>query len=353
MKDLKYFTAYAIPLCAFIGLQYDGIWAYLTPIYAFAIVPVLELIFPVQEHNIEAEEVAVKSRLHWTDFLLYLNVPIVFGIVWLTLVRLTSSAHSTAEIIGYIFSAGIVIGSNGINVAHELGHRKTKIEQFLGKLLLLPALYQHFYVEHNFGHHLKAATPEDPATSRYNQSLYHFWYTSMTRQYTGAWKIQMDLLKRDNAAFISIQNDMLWYTVFQALYLLSAFLVFGSFGLLIAFTAGFAGAVLLETINYIEHYGLLRFKRESGRYERVSEKHSWNSNHVFGRIMLYELTRHSDHHYRASKKYQLLDYHDVSPQLPYGYPTSMVLSLFPPLWFKIMNKRVPAEMRPQAVSKTA
>ncbi len=93
-----------------------------------------------------------------------------------------------------------------------------------------------------------------------------------------------------------------------------------------------------------EHYGLLRLKKGSGRYERVKEMHSWNSNHIIGRIVLYELTRHSDHHYKSIKKYQLLDCHEDSPQMPFGYPTSMVMALIPPLWFRIMNKRVPAQM---------
>jgi alkane 1-monooxygenase len=117
--------------------------------------------------------------------------------------------------------------------------------------------------------------------------------------------------------------------------------------MLAAILVGLMAAVLLETINYIEHYGLSRIKTTSGRYERVSEIHSWNSNHVLGRVMLYELTRHSDHHHRAHKKYQLLDCHETSPQMPFGYPTSMVLSLLPPLWFSIMNKRIPNEMKPQ------
>ena len=346
MKDLKYLTAFSIPLCAIIGLTYQGVWVWLTPVYTFIAVPILESIFPVDIVNIDQEEKEAKKTLHWTDILLYLNILVVFGIVYLTLTTLTSSVFSTSEIIGLIFSAGIVIGSNGINVAHELGHRKSNIERLMGKLLLLPALYMHFYVEHNYGHHLNAATPEDPATAKYNQSLYAFWVSSIYKQYTGSWKIQMNLLKRGNHAFISIKNDMLWYHIIQATYLFSVYLFFGVFGLAIVFFAAVAGFLLLETINYIEHYGLRRKKTASGRYERVREVHSWNSNHVFGRIMLYELTRHSDHHYRASKKYQLLDYHDVSPQLPYGYPTSMVISLFPPLWFKVMNKHVPADQRP-------
>lgn len=347
MKDLKYLTAYTIPICALTGLYFAGFWSYLTPIYAFIIVPILEVIFPIDPLNISEEQKATKKKLHWTDLLLYLNVLIVFGIVYYTLSKLTSATMAPYEIVGLIFSCGIVIGSNGINVAHELGHRKTKIEQLFGKLLLLPALYMHFFVEHNFGHHLKAATPEDPATARYNQTLYAFWLRSIFKQYISAWSIQLHLLKNNNKSFLSIKNDMLWYHCIQGAYLGVAYWFYGLFGVVILFFAAVSGFLLLETINYIEHYGLRRKKLASGRYERVREVHSWNSNHIFGRIMLYELTRHSDHHYRANKKFQLLDYHDKSPQLPYGYPTSMVLSMIPPLWFKIMNKHVPKDQRPQ------
>lgn len=137
---------------------------------------------------------------------------------------------------------------------------------------------------------------------------------------------------------------MLWYTLLQLSYLLLVGLLLGKTAMLFALFAGIVGFILLETVNYIEHYGLLRLKTKSGRYERVKEMHSWNSNHVIGRIVLYELTRHSDHHYKSAKKYQVLDCHDESPQMPFGYPTSMVLAMVPPLWFKVMNKRVPKEM---------
>jgi alkane 1-monooxygenase len=155
----------------------------------------------------------------------------------------------------------------------------------------------------------------------------------------------MALLKRENRSFLSLKNDMLWYIVVQLLYLFVVFFFFGSTALILAIIIGVIGAILLETINYIEHYGLSRSKMPSGRYERMEEIHSWNSNHILGRVMLYELTRHSDHHYRAHKKYQLLDCHETSRQMPFGYPTSMVLSLVPPLWFMLMNKRIPVEMR--------
>ena len=139
---------------------------------------------------------------------------------------------------------------------------------------------------------------------------------------------------------------MLWFIVFQSIYLLGVYFFLGFTGLFIAFAIALIGILLLETINYVEHYGLLREKTKNGRYKRMGKIHSWNSNHVMGRVMLYELTRHSDHHYRSHKKYQLLNCHESSPQMPFGYPTSIVISLIPPLWFSIMNKRIPVEMRP-------
>ncbi|MBX2827659.1 MAG: alkane 1-monooxygenase [Flavobacteriaceae bacterium] len=346
MKDLKYLTAFSIPLAAIIGLTLRGNWTFFTPVFAFVLIPILEIILPVQTANLDEEEALSKSKNKLFNLMLYLNLPLVFGIVGWFLWSLTQTIYTTSEMAGLIFSVGIVVGSNGINVAHELGHRKLQWEKTLGKLLLMPSLYMHFYVEHNYGHHLHAATPEDPASAKYNQSVYSFWITSMFRQYVSAWKIQKNLLKRQNLSFISIKNDMLWYVLFQLGYLVLIFILLGFTATWVAVVIGFVGALLLETINYIEHYGLSRKKKESGRYERVSEIHSWNSNHVLGRMMLYELTRHSDHHYKAHKKYQLLDYHDSSPQMPFGYPTSMVLSLLPPLWFSIMNKRIPEEMKP-------
>ena len=344
MKDLKYLAAFSIPLVCLLGLYFKGYWVWATPIFGFVCIPILELIFPVDTDNLKPDEADSKLKKKLFDWLLYLNLPVVFGLVLYGLFIVSNTYLETYEFVGLIFSVGIVLGVNGINVAHELGHRQTTNERFLGKALLLPSFYMHFYIEHNFGHHLHAATPEDPATARYNQSVYSFWLTSTFRQYVSAWKIQNKLLNSNKQPFFSNKNDMFWYSVFQITYVISVVIVFGTTALLFAVFAGIVGFILLETVNYIEHYGLLRLKTTSGRYERVKEMHSWNSNHVIGRIVLYELTRHSDHHYKTTKKYQILDCHDESPQMPYGYPTSMVLAMIPPLWFGIMNKRVPKEM---------
>ena len=345
MKDLKYLAAFTLPISAVVSLYYQGYWSFFTPFYAFVIIPILEMLLPQDSSNINQDEREAKKNKVLFDWLLYLNVPIVYGLLIYALWLVSTQSVSTIEIIGLTFSLGIVLGTNGINVAHELGHRLKTKERYLGKLLLLPSLYMHFFIEHNFGHHLHAATPEDPATAKYNQTVYSFWITSVIRQYISAWKLQSKLLKQSGTHVFSPKNDMFWYLIIQTLYLVLVLFIFGPTGLLFALSAAIVGFLLLETVNYIEHYGLLRKKLPSGRYDRVKEVHSWNSNHVVGRIVLYELTRHSDHHYKSSKKYQLLDYHDISPQMPYGYPTSMVLSFLPPLWFKIMNPRIPAEMK--------
>jgi alkane 1-monooxygenase len=342
---MKYLLAYTIPVICIFGIYLEGFWTFAGVVFAFGILPVLELILPTDEKNYSQSETDSKLKNRLFDVLLYFNVFIVYGILFFVLQKVTSEKLSLSEIIGIILSLGVVLGSNGINVAHELGHREKLYERVLGKLLLIPSHYTHFFIEHNHGHHLHVSTPEDPSTAKYNQSLYVFWIQTVFGTYTKAWQIQKKLNQIENRSWYSVKNDMIWFTIIQLSYLLSVYFFFNFIGFIVALLSGIVGFLLLETINYIEHYGLKRTLLPSGRYERVSEKHSWNSNHILGRIMLYELTRHSDHHYKSQKKYQILEYHDTSPQMPFGYPTSMVLSLFPPIWFAIMNKRIPLEMK--------
>ncbi|MDC3218252.1 alkane 1-monooxygenase [Flavobacteriaceae bacterium] len=341
MSDLKYLFAYSIPLMTLVSISYNGILTFATPLYAFIFIPLLEII--LKDYDREYSESQKEKRLNniLFDILLYLNIPFVFSLLAYGFWVLETKSLLPFEMVGIVLSLGILLATNAINVAHELGHRKTQRERTLSKLLLLPCLYMHFYLEHNFGHHKNVATPEDPATSKKNQSVYHFWITSVLKQYKNAWQIQLSILAKGNHTYFSLKNDMLWYSIFQLCYLDLCFLFFGISGLLFALAVGVLSFVFLETINYVEHYGLVRKKLPSGRYERVQTHHSWNSNHIIGRIVLYELTRHSDHHFKASKKYQILENKKESPQLPFGYPTSILLSLVPPLWFWIMNSRIP------------
>ena len=339
MKDLKYLFAYTIPVATLISITSEGFFTYTTLIYAFVIIPVLETIFKEVESKEEYTKSEVQNKLSniFFDILLYLNIPFVFALLALGLYNLNQLELDLFETVGMVLSLGILLATNAINVGHELGHRKPLIERCLSKLLYLPCLYMHFYIEHNFGHHNNVATPKDPATAKFNQTVYSFWFTSVIGQYFSAWRLQLQLLKIKNLGFLSIKNDMLYYTIFELAYLLVIYSFFGFYGLFLAVIIGVLSFLFLETINYIEHYGLLREKLPSGRYERVQSHHSWNSNHFIGRIVLYELTRHSDHHFKASKKYQILENKRESPQLPYGYPTSILLALVPWLWFSLVN----------------
>ena len=337
---MKYLLAYSVPIIGIIGIYFGGIWCYGALLFAFVFIPTLELILPINQDNYNETEVDERKKSKFFDFLLYLNVPIVFGALLFSLFKITNENLSQFEIIGMTLSLGIILGANGINVAHELGHRNTLFEKILAKMLLIPSHYTHFFIEHNHGHHLHVSTPNDPSTAKFNQNLYTFWWQTVSGTYLKAWEIQLNLNKIENRKIYAIKSDMFWFTLIQILYLTLLFSFFGLNGFLFALFSGIIGFLLLETINYIEHYGLMRNLLPSGRYERVTEKHSWNSNHVLGRIILYELTRHSDHHFKSQKKYQILEYHDFSPQMPFGYPTSMVISFFPPLWFLVMNKRI-------------
>lgn len=244
------------------------------------------------------------------------------------------------EGIGMILNVGVVLGTLGINVAHELGHRQHKFDIILSKILLIPSFYMHFYIEHNLGHHKHIATPKDPATALLNENVYFFWIKSVFKSYLNAWKLEAKRLSKNNFSFWSIHNQMIQFVIIQVIYLVAIYYFGGMKCLIFLFLSGLVGILLLESVNYIEHYGLLRKIMSNGKYEPVMPKHSWNSNHELGRIFLYELTRHSDHHYKSTIKYQALSHHDESPQLPFGYPGAILIALIPPIWFSIMNKKV-------------
>jgi alkane 1-monooxygenase len=170
--------------------------------------------------------------------------------------------------------------------------------------------------------------------------LYVFWFRSIIGSYASAWKIQLDGLKRKGISFWSLKNEMLIFQAIQLAVLVIIGFTLGPVVLLHFLLAALVGILLLETVNYIEHYGLVRQKTDKHRYEVVQPHHSWNSDHILGRVLLFELSRHSDHHYKANRKYQVLRHMENSPQMPTGYPGMILLSLVPPLWFLVMHRRL-------------
>lgn len=340
MKDLKYLIGYLPPLLTFLAVYIGGIWSFSTLIFAFTIIPILDLIFPGTTENFGEVEEESRLKLRFFDWLLWLNVPLLYGILGLYFFRISTGLLQTYELVGMTISVGLICATIGINVAHELGHRHTWYERMMSKTLLLSSFYMHFIIEHNLGHHKNVATDEDPASSRLGENIYAFFIRSVRDSYISAWHLEHNRLRKTGQQILSWQNEMIRFQLIQAAYFIVVWLVFGFFAAICAVIVGIIGFLMLETINYVEHYGLRRQKLASGRYEKVQPHHSWNSNHAIGRIMLYDLTRHSDHHFKATRKYQVLRHFDEAPQLPYGYPGSMILAWMPPLWFKIMNKEV-------------
>lgn len=346
MRALKYTMVFIVPLLFVAGVWAGGWLTFGAVLFAFGIIPLLELLFAPDPTNIAAAEREIRKEDRLYDYMLYLVVPAVYACVAIYLWAISHLTWSTLELIGLTTSLAIVLGGLGINVAHELGHRNNAFEQTLGKALLLPSAYMHFFIEHNYGHHKNVSTHEDPASARYNETLYHFWIRSVVYSYISAWQIQKKQLERAGKPFWSLSNHMLGFQFLQLGFWAVIFILFG-WKVTLAYTlAAVGGFLLLETVNYIEHYGLARQKLSELRYERVRPAHSWNSDHLVGRLMLFELSRHSDHHYQPAKKYQLLDHHQDSPQMPTGYPGMMLLSAVPPLWFAVMNKRIPGQADP-------
>ena len=341
IRAFKYLLVLTLPLTVAITFTQTGCLTFLPMLYAFGMIPSFEFLFRPDPKNISTVEADLRKSDRLYDWMLYVIVPVQYTfLIWFLVLSVNQPDLSTLAIAGRITGMGLLCGVFGINVAHELGHRTTKGEQFLAKMLLLTSLYMHFYIEHNRGHHKNVSTPEDPSSARYNEWLPVFWLRSVLGAYRSAWRIENQRLRRKKVSVFSFQNEMIQFFLVQLALLVSIGWFVGTTVLLYFALAATMGFLLLETVNYIEHYGLSRKKVSEHRYENALPRHSWNSDHILGRLLLFELSRHSDHHYMANKKYQLLDHHDDSPQMPTGYPGMMLLAAVPPLWFWVMNSRV-------------
>jgi alkane 1-monooxygenase len=328
LAHLRYLLAFSLTGSVFIAMHSVSWASFAALAYAFGFVPLLEVILPPRTQNASPSEIEGRDRSVWFDVMLVLAVPAQFYALGLLLwvVPDDIARGDYVSLVGHITAYGVSSGALAINVAHELGHRPQKHFQTLAQLLLITTLYGQFFIDHNWGHHKHVATPEDPSSARKNESIYAFWLRSVWGVWRSAWRIDPARMGR----------LLLWES---ALFLAIAWIE--PTALLPWVLASVIGFLLLETVNYIEHYGLERKKESDLRYETASPVHSWNSNHPLGRFLLFELTRHSDHHAAPHKKYPALLHHDASPQMPAGYPAMMVLTLCPPLWFKVMNHRIP------------
>jgi alkane 1-monooxygenase len=343
MHPAIYATTLSLLVGSWAALLLGGIWTIALPLFIFGAVPLAELLLSGSTDNLslDAEPTTKQRRIY--DWMLYAVVPGQVGLVVLLMHQISVGALSGLEILGATLTVGVNCAAFGINVAHELGHHRSRFDQAMSKILLTTSLYSHFFVEHNRGHHARVATPEDPASAQRGVIVYAFWWRSVTEGYRSAWAIEDHRLRKLAHPRLTWRNEMVRLTTMQLGTLLLAAGVFGP-AVLAWMAAGVLGFLLLETVNYLEHYGLSREKKPNGRYERTRPEHSWNSNHPIGRALLFDLTRHSDHHANPGRKYSVLRHFDDSPQLPTGYPGMILLALIPPLWFTVMHPHIDREM---------
>jgi alkane 1-monooxygenase len=347
-KKLGFFTAFIIPSLVVTGYYLGGWWNYLAIAFSFILIPLIDQQLGIDTSNPTESEIKIKGEEFYYRFVTYVwtYVQIAF-VIWGCYAVGAGVINTPFEWIGFTISFALVTGGIGITVAHELGHKKSSLERFYSKVLLMTVSYMHFYIEHNRGHHVLVATPEDPATALKNESFYSFWVRSVFKGYAHAWKLENESMRRKGHSAFHIQNSMIWFAVLPAIFcgvLTGVFSYLGGELLwqipLFFFAQSILAFTLLELVNYVEHYGIMRKEISPGRYERVNPIHSWNASHLLSNFFLFQLQRHSDHHANAIKRYQVLNHYDVSPQLPFGYPTMIIIATLPPLWFKLMNKRL-------------
>ena len=317
---------------------WNALW-WAGPIWILLVVPVLDTVFGTDASNPPEWAVPQLEADRWYRWITYLYLPLQYlGFVWGASVVASGELSPLSEL-GLALTVGTVAGV-GINTAHELGHKRDRLERRLSKVALAQSAYGHFYVEHNRGHHANVSTPEDPASARFGEPFWAFLPRTVAGSLRSAWALAAAAQRRKGRSVWSWRNDVLNAWALTAVLYGVTIAVFGVRVVPFVVVQAVFGFSLLEVVNYIEHYGLLRRTLPSGRYERCRPEHSWNSNNVISNLLLYHLERHSDHHANPTRRYQSLRHFDEAPQLPSGYALMMGLAWLPPLWRRVMDHRV-------------
>jgi alkane 1-monooxygenase len=346
-KRYLWLIGLVVPSLAFLAIGLNALtgwsaWFWIGPIVVLVVVPALDLVAGLDRSNPPDDVIEALENDRYYRWITYLFLPVQYAGFLVAFWMIGTGDLSLADKLGLAATIG-TIGGIGINTAHELGHKKESHERWLSKVALAQSFYGHFYIEHNRGHHVRVATPEDPASSRVGESFYAFWPRTVAGSLRSAWNLEKRRYARPNQHSFRIGNDVLNAWLMSAV-LWGAMVAWLGVGilpyLLIQAVIGFS---LLEIVNYMEHYGMLRQKvgtAERRRYERVDPSHSWNSNNIATNVLLYHLQRHSDHHANPTRRYQTLRDFEESPVLPTGYAGMILLALVPPVWRRVMDARV-------------
>ncbi len=333
-----------VPLTPFAGwglveaTGWGGFW-FLAPFIVFVVFPLLDLLIGLDPANPPESVLMWLEQDRYYRWITYLFIPVQYVGLVFACWQWSQGGLAVWESIGLMLTIGTV-GGVAINTAHELGHKRQRMERWLSRIALAQTGYGHFFIEHNRGHHVRVATPEDPASARMGESFWFFLPRTVHGSLRSAWGIETARLDRLGASHFGPRNDILTAWGMTVLLFAALTAAFGPVVLPYLFGQAVFGFCLLEVVNYLEHYGLLRQKLGNGRYERCRAEHSWNNNNVASNVLLFHLQRHSDHHAHPTRRYQALRHKDEAPQLPTGYAGMIVLAWFPPVWRRVMDPRL-------------
>jgi alkane 1-monooxygenase len=343
-KRYAWLLGLIVPLLPFISwglveLTGLGVFWFYGPVLIFGVFPLLDLIVGLDASNPPDSVIKWLEQDRYYRWCTYLFLPLQYAGLVFACWMWSHGGLSTVESIGLSLTVAMVAGV-AINTAHELGHKRASSERWLSRVALAQTGYGHFFIEHNRGHHVRVATPEDPASARLGESFYAFWPRTVSGSLRSAWELERVRLRRMERGPWTIRNDALSAWAMTVALFAALALVFGPIVLPYLLLQAVVGFSLLEVVNYLEHYGLRRSRREDGRYERTAPEHSWNSNNVASNVLLYHLQRHSDHHANPLRRYQALRHYDEAPQLPTGYAGMILAAILPPVWWRVMDHRV-------------
>ena len=346
-KRYLWLWALVMPLLPFLAIALHavtgwGVWLWLGPIVILGVVPLVDLVAGTDRANPPEEALAALEADRYYRIITWAFLPIQYAGLLAGMYVIARGDLDTVGRIGLAITVGFIAGL-GINTAHELGHKRESHERWLAKIALAQSAYGHFYIEHNRGHHVRVATPDDPASSRVGESFYAFWPRTVVGSLRSAWRLETTRLSRRGRSAWRLDNDVInsWLMTFV---LWAAIVVWLGLGVLpYLLLQAVMGLTLLEAVNYLEHYGLRRARVGTGeheRWERVQARHSWNSNNLATNVLLYHLQRHSDHHAAPTRRYQALRDDSTAPVLPTGYAGMILLALVPFAWRRVMDPLV-------------
>jgi alkane 1-monooxygenase len=330
-----------LPFLAYGLVHLTGLGAmwFFGPVLVFVIFPLADIAVGLDPANPPDEAIKRLEADRYYRWCTYAFLPIQYAGLAFSCWLWSNGELSVVESVGLALTMAMVSGV-AINTAHELGHKRASLERWLSKVALASSAYGHFFIEHNRGHHVRVATPEDPASSRLGESFWAFLPRTVSGSLRSSWELEKERLERGGSSPWTVRNDILNAWAMTVVLFTALTAIFGWVVLPYLALQAAVGFSLLEVVNYLEHYGLLREKRDDGRYERCAPRHSWNSNNVASNVLLYHLQRHSDHHANPMRRYQALRHFDEAPQLPTGYAGMIVLAYFPPLWRLVMDRRL-------------